>query len=349
MPKIRSPRARKEAEGAKAPAGAPLAGKKQASDLSLWYHANKQWLPLVGTVFGGAAVYLLSNVELLKPYMAFLGGLVFIVGSVIYGLLRPEDAPVRVGRNKLMPVVLLVAAATLVAGLVPYLHTNFPGTPLVHATLSRAHPSTSFEVGDAGLIEVVVHGALRRGSATATGGYELALAHGGKKHRLQGAFKRTYSTRKIRRGKVRVGQSSEFAYHVSQVASMGKGRYSLELVDVDASLESYLRVKVYDTWYTERMLISALVALVVLGFLVDVASTRVKHRTRLATGALAAVGFAVYYTRQYAPDSAMSAVLGGAFVAILAAWLGGFVLSFLTQRIGGEPKAAKAAARDEDD
>jgi hypothetical protein len=348
MPKIRSPRARKEAEGREAPA-ATAAGKKQSSDLMLWYHANKQWLPLVGTVFGGAAVYLLSNVELLKPYMAFLGGLVLIVGSVVYGLMRPEDAPVRVGRNKLMPLVLLVSAATLVAGLVPYLHTNLPGTPRVHATLSRAHPRASFALGDAGLIEVVVHGALRRGSSTAAGGYELSLEHGGKKRRLQGAFKRTYSSRKIRRGKVRIGQSSEFAFHVSQVASMGKGRYTLELVDVDASLENYLRVKVYDTWYTEKTLITTLVALVVLGFLVDIASTRVKHRTRLATGALAAVGFSVYFTRRYTPDSAMSAVLGGAFVAIIAAWLGGAVLSFLTQRIGGEPRAVKAAARDEDD
>jgi len=350
MAKIRSPRARKAAEAAGgAPAPAASSGRKGSSDLAIWYHANKQWLPLVGTVFGGAAIYLLSNVETLKPYMAFLGGLVFIVGSVVYGLMRPEDAPVRVGRNKLMPLVLVVSAGTLIAALVPYLHTTFPGTPLAHATLSPAHARTTFEVGDAGLIEVVVHGALRKGSSTAAGGYEMSLAHGGKKQRLEGAFKRTYSTRKIRRGKVRIGSSTEFAYHVSQIASMGKGRYTLELVDVDSALKNYLRVKVYDTWYTEKMLITALVALVVLGFFVDIATTRVKHRTRLATGALAAVGFSVYFTRQYAPDSVMSATLGGAFVAILAAWIGGFMLSFVAKRIGGEPKAVKATGRDEDD
>jgi hypothetical protein len=97
------------------------------------------------------------------------------------------------------------------------------------------------------------------------------------------------------------------------------------------------------------MLIAALIGLVVVGFLVDVASTRAKHRTRLATGALAAVGFAVYFTRQYAPDSIMSAVLGGALVAVVAAWIGGFILSFAAKRIGGEPKAVKASARDDDE
>lgn len=348
MPKIRSPRARKAAEAGGTPVAAQAAGKRTSSDLVIWYHANKMWLPLVGTVFGGAAIYLLSQVQLLRPYMAFTGGLVFIVGGVVYGLTRPEDAPVRVGRNRLMPLVLFVAAATLVAALVPYLHTNFPGEPLSHATLSPAHPQTAFTVGDAGLIEVVVHGALRRGSSTASGGYEMSIEHGGKKQRLEGVFKRTYSSRKIRRGKVRIGSSSEFAYHVSQIGSMGAGRYVLTLVDVDTSLQNYLRVKVYKTWYTERMLISALVALVVLGFGVDIATTRVRQRTRLASGALASVGFAVYFGRQYAPDSVMSAVLGGAFVAIVAAWLGGYVLSFLTKRIGGEPNTVKAGASDDD-
>lgn len=346
MPKIRSPRSR-SAEAR----GAPVAtSRKQSSDAVIWYHANKQWLPLIGTVFGGAAVYLLSNVDALRPYMGFVGGLIFICGAVIYGLMRPEDAPVRVGRNKLMPVVMLVSALTLVAALVPYLHTNFPGTPHFQGTLSPEHPRRTFDLNKAGgLIEVVVHGALRKGAGSATGGYELRLEHGGKKQRLEGAFKRTYSTRKIRRGKVKIGSSSEFAYHVSQVQSMGKGRYSLELVSVDAAIKNYLRVKVYDTWYTEKMLITGLVALVALGFMVDIASTRLKQRTRLATGALSAVGFALYFTMKYSPDAVMTAVLGGALVAVLAGWIAGGMLSFVTKRIGGEPRAAKVTARDDDD
>ena len=346
MPKIRSPRSRKDGETREAPAAA---SKKQSSDLVIWYHANKQWLPLVGTVFGGAAVYLLSQVDALRPFMGFAGGLIFIVGAVVYGLLRPEDAPVRVGPNKLMPLVLLVSAAILVAALVPYLHTNFPGEPHVHATLSPAHPRASFTLAeDGGLVEVVVHGAIKRGQGSTSGGYELSLEHGGKKQRLQGVFKRTYSTRKIRRGKVKIGTSSEFAFHVSQLPSMGKGRYTLELVDVDVALQNYLRVKVFDTWYTEKMLITALIALVVLGVFVDIASTRMKQRTRIATAALAAVGFAVYFSHQYAPDSVMSAVLGGALVAVLAGWIGGGMIGFVVKRIGGEPRPVKAAVRDDD-
>jgi hypothetical protein len=330
-----------------AAAGTP---KKQSSDLVIWYHGNKQWLPLVATVFGGAGVYLLSQVEVLRPYMGFLGGLILIVGGIVYGMMRPEDAPIRVGANKAQPLVLVVALLTLVAALIPYLHTNFPGAPQFHGTLSPRHARASFDLDDdKGVLELVVHGQLKRGAGSAAGGYSLVLEHAGTKRHIEGTFKRTYSTRKIRRGKVKIGTSSEFTYHVNQVPSLGKGRYTLELVTVDASLRNYLRIKVFDAWYSEKMLISVLVGLVVLGLFADVASTRYKHRTRVATGALVAVGFAIYFNRQFAPDAVLGTVLGGALVAILAGWVGGGMLSFVTKRIGGEPRAAQATGRGDDD
>jgi len=352
MAKIRSPRARAKGT-ASAPAGAgstPGTARKSSSELMLWYHANKQWLPLVATVFGGAAIYLLSQVETLRPYMGFIGGLVLIVGGVVYGLMRPEDAPIRVGRNKFLPLAVLVAGLSLIGALLPYLHVNFPGEPHFHGTLSPEHPSRQFEVtSDKGLVEIVVHGALRKGSGSASGGYELILEHDGHKRRVKGAFRRTYSTRRIRRGRVRIGTSNEFAYHVSRVPSLGRGHYKLTLDSVDPSLRNYLRVKVYDTWYNEKILIYMLVGLGILGFFVDLASTRVKHRTRVATGAIVAIGFTIYFNRQFAPDAVMSTVLGGALVSILAGWIGGGMVSFLTKRVGGEPRPVRVAAKDDDD
>ncbi|MBI5160788.1 MAG: hypothetical protein HY996_05160 [Micrococcales bacterium] len=351
MAKIRSPRARKGASSTPAQTSAPTpGGKATSSDLVIWYHGNKQWLPLVGTVFGGVAVYLLGQVEVLRPTMGFVAGLAVIVGAAIFGLMRPEDAPVRVGKNRFLPLALLVSAVVVAVALVPYLHVTFPGTPLLHATVSPAHPTGTFEIGsDTGLVEVVVHGALRRGGQSAEGGYEMVLERGGKKRRVEGAFKRTYSTRKIRRGRVRVGTSTEFAYHVNRVPSLGKGRYTLTLRTVDTGLENYLRVKVFAARYDDKMLIYAIVLLTVLGLVVDVLSTKQRHRTRVATAALVATGFAYYFNRQFAPDSVMSTVLGGALVTILAGWIGGGVLAFVAKRVGGEPRAAKASAKDDDE
>ena len=350
MAKIRSPRARKGADSAPAAASTAAGGRKNSSEIMLWYHSNKQWLPLVATVFGGAALYLLSQVELLRPYMGFIGGLVMIGGAVVYGLMRPEDAPVRVGRNKFLPFALVVSGVILVAALLPYLHINFPGQTHFHGTLSPEHPTKTFNLAsDKGLVEVVVHGALRRGSGSAAGGYEMVLEHEGHKRRVQGAFRRTYSARRIRRGRVKIGTSSDFAYHVNRVPSLGRGRYSLSLESVDPALQNYVRVKVYSTWYTEKTLIYLLVGLALVGLLVDVASTRAKHRTRVATAAIVALGFAIYFNRQFAPDSVMSTVLGGALVSIIGGWIGGGMLAFVTKRLGGEPRAVRAAARDDDD
>ena len=131
--------------------------------------------------------------------------------------------------------------------------------------------------------------------------------------------------------------------------SLGAGRYTLTLASVDPSLKNFLRVKIYSARYDEKTLIYALVLLAVLGLVVDIASTRQKQRTRVATAAVAAVGFAIYFNRQFAPDAVMSTVLGGALVSIVAGWIGGGMLAFIAKRVGGEPRAVRAAARDDED
>jgi hypothetical protein len=343
-------RARKRPAGSVAREEKSAAPRVHRSGLWLWYQENKRWVPLLALVFGGALLFVLWRVESIQNEVAFVAGLGWLVGNVVWGLMQPSEAPARPGQSPVW--IPLVALLTIATGLyvLSYVGAVFRGAPDFAATLAREGSTARFRLSrPKSRILVFVHGSFAPDVGTsAEGSYQVVLSRGEREIALDGKLERSTSRTRVRRG-VRAASTSEYSYFSHEVAPLGAGEYVVEHAGTDDTLRRHLRVAVFTTWFSRPLLVGGGIAFFLIALFLDVVGARAGHRSRSASAAANIACFAVVFRAMATPDAVGNAVMLGALASVFGGAVLGWVAEQAAKRAGGEIGGRRSRDDDEDD
>jgi hypothetical protein len=263
-------------------------------------------------------------------------GLGMPILAVLFGL-----APLRDSRVELRRWAGIAALLVLVGCEVQLSRAFFPPEAVAQATLSEKQPDAELQVPDGTRdLDVETHGNLGSGSRSAEETFRYVLERDGEKETIEGSFSKSRAI-KLSRRRAPTSTSSHVVDLDRQSLSLsGSGPIHAHLESLQGSGARRVDIRLRPAPTGAHWLEWAVWVAVAAAFGAQLTAARGGTRSKLVAWLGAAAVLAAYLPRHFSPSDPLGALIGAAFVALLAGGIGGWLLGTLAARwVGRESEA----------
>jgi len=263
-------------------------------------------------------------------------GLGFPILAVLVGLAPLRDTRVTLRRWAGIAALLVLVGCEVELG-----RAFFPPDAVAEATLSDKQPDAVLTLPDGTReLDVETHGNLGSGHRSAEETFRYVLERDGKKEVVEGSFTKSRAIRLSRRRAPTSTSSHVVDLDRQSLSLSGIGPVHAHLESLQGSGARRVDIRLLPAPAWSHWFGWAVWAALAVAFGAQLAAARDGTRSKLAAWLAAAAVLGSYLPRHFSPSDPLGALIGAAFVSLLAGGIGGWLLGALAARVIGREAEA---------